>query len=176
MTDLFQVAVSHKMKTAAAMLFVLLALSAPAMDRFAALSMLESGDKDNAVGPAGEVTRYQIKPDIFRLYLSARKGGIYDSNPTRRVVARGMVATNEIKVGWRALTSRQPLALAIAQAIMHDRVKHFVSVRHHWPSNFDWYLLWNCPGDINHPSRKERDRAQRFANLCGRAALPRRPN
>ncbi|HEV2329211.1 MAG TPA: hypothetical protein VGY56_10525 [Verrucomicrobiae bacterium] len=138
------------------------------MERFAALSMLESGDNDRATGASGEVTRYQILPDTFRLYLSARKGGIYDSDHMRRVVARGTVATNETKVGWRALASRQSIALAIAQAIMRDRIRHFVSVRHHWPSNFDWYLLWNCPGDVNHPSRKEQDRAQRFTNLCSR--------
>lgn len=40
---------------------LLLALAAPAMDRWAALSMLESGDNDKAVGPGGEISRFQIQ-------------------------------------------------------------------------------------------------------------------
>lgn len=42
-----------------------LTLSAPAMDRWAALSMLESGDNDRAVGPCGEVSRFQIRPELW---------------------------------------------------------------------------------------------------------------
>lgn len=38
------------------------------MDRFAALSMLESGDNDLARGRAGEVSRYQIMPAVWREY------------------------------------------------------------------------------------------------------------
>jgi hypothetical protein len=35
--------------------------NASAMDRWAALSMLESGNNDNATGPDGEVSRFQIQ-------------------------------------------------------------------------------------------------------------------
>jgi hypothetical protein len=42
-------------------LFVGLAVNAFAMDRWAALSMLETGDNDNAVGSGGEVSRFQIQ-------------------------------------------------------------------------------------------------------------------
>jgi hypothetical protein len=35
------------------------------MDRWAALSMLESGDDDRAVGQFGEVSRYQILPKLW---------------------------------------------------------------------------------------------------------------
>jgi hypothetical protein len=41
------------------------ALSVPAMDRWAALSMIESGDEDQAVGPRGEVSRFQIRPELW---------------------------------------------------------------------------------------------------------------
>ena len=35
------------------------------MDRWSALSMIESGDNDRAVGPRGEVSRYQILPELW---------------------------------------------------------------------------------------------------------------
>jgi hypothetical protein len=54
------------MKMALAM-FALLAFatSAPAMDRWVALSMIESGDNDNAVGSSGEISRFQILPELW---------------------------------------------------------------------------------------------------------------
>jgi hypothetical protein len=39
--------------------------SASAMDRWSALSMIESGDNDHAVGPGGEISRYQIQPQLW---------------------------------------------------------------------------------------------------------------
>lgn len=41
------------------------AVSAPAMDRWSALSMIESGDNDRAIGPGGEVSRFQIRPELW---------------------------------------------------------------------------------------------------------------
>jgi len=41
------------------------AATAPAMDRWAALSMIESGDEDQAIGPGGEISRYQIRPELW---------------------------------------------------------------------------------------------------------------
>jgi hypothetical protein len=38
---------------------------ASAMDRWAALSMLETGNDDNAVGSNGEVSRFQIRPQLW---------------------------------------------------------------------------------------------------------------
>ena len=38
---------------------------APAMDRWSALSMIESGDDDRAIGPRGEVSRFQIRPELW---------------------------------------------------------------------------------------------------------------
>src|ERR1035441_2322952 len=43
----------------------LLANGSPAMDRWSALSMIESGDDDLAVGPGGEVSRFQIRRELW---------------------------------------------------------------------------------------------------------------
>jgi hypothetical protein len=45
--------------------FLGLAASASAMDRWAALSMIESGDDNSAVGPAGEISCFQIQRDLW---------------------------------------------------------------------------------------------------------------
>jgi hypothetical protein len=42
-----------------------LVMTATAMDRWAALSMIESGDDDNAVGPGGEISRFQIRRKLW---------------------------------------------------------------------------------------------------------------
>ena len=39
--------------------------AASAMDRWAALSMIESGDDDSAVGPGGEISRFQIRQKFW---------------------------------------------------------------------------------------------------------------
>src|ERR1035437_4281326 len=41
------------------------ASAAVAMDRWAALSMIESGNDDRAVGSSGEITRFQIRHDLL---------------------------------------------------------------------------------------------------------------
>src|SRR5208283_3825878 len=47
--------------------FVSLGLAKPAfaMDRWEALSMIESGNNDRAIGAVGEVSRYQIRPEFW---------------------------------------------------------------------------------------------------------------
>ena len=42
-----------------------LAKPAFAMDRWEALSMIESGNNDHAVGAVGEVSRFQIRPELW---------------------------------------------------------------------------------------------------------------
>ncbi|HEY1790107.1 MAG TPA: hypothetical protein VGJ73_18310 [Verrucomicrobiae bacterium] len=72
----------YRIKAIAAILMALALLVTPAraMDRFAALSMLETGNNDTAIGAAGEVSRYQIRPDVWnrftRLPLSAAKNPV----------------------------------------------------------------------------------------------------
>jgi hypothetical protein len=114
-------------------LFILLIMSANAlaMDRWTALAMLESGDNDHAIGRAGEVSRYQIRPELW-------PGG----NP---------------------LNTR--VALANAQLIMSSRVAEFEQTHGRAPDDFEFYVLWNAPAEINHPHRAVAERARRFANL-----------
>jgi hypothetical protein len=118
----------------------LLGVSAFGMDRFAALSMLESGDNDSAIGPSGEISRYQVLPATWQHYT---KGQALDP----------LNATN---------------SLSVVQTIMSERCAHFQEVNHRPPTDFEFYLLWNCPARVAHPGKLAADRAQRFANLCQR--------
>ena len=116
----------------------LLGASALAMDRFAALSMIESGNNDSAIGPSGEISRYQVLPATWQHYT---QGKTLDP----------LNATN---------------SLSIAQTIMSERCAEFQKTNHRPPGDFEFYLLWNCPARVAHPSKLAADRAQRFANLC----------
>ena len=42
-----------------------LAMPALAMDRWEALSMIESGNNDHAIGLVGEISRFQIRPELW---------------------------------------------------------------------------------------------------------------
>jgi hypothetical protein len=55
--------------------------SASAMDRWSALSMIESGDDDRAVGPGGEVSRFQIRRE---LWPGGDPRGLNAGRPVRR--------------------------------------------------------------------------------------------
>jgi hypothetical protein len=114
-------------------LFILLIMStnAVAMDRWTALAMLESGDDDRAVGRVGEISRYQIRPELWR------GGNPLDGN----------------------------VALANAQRIMSARVAAFEKSHGRAPDDFEFYVLWNAPAEINHPHRAVAARARRFVNL-----------
>jgi hypothetical protein len=114
-------------------LFIILIMStnALAMDRWTALAMMESGGDDRAIGRAGEVSRYQIRPDLWL-------GG----NPLDRCAA-----------------------LANAQRIMFSRVTTFERTHGRPPDDFEFYVLWNAPAQINHPHRAVAERARRFMNL-----------
>jgi hypothetical protein len=114
-------------------LFTLLILSsnAMAMDRWAALSMIESDNRDSAVGRLGEITRYQIRPNLWP--------------------------------GGSPLDARA--ALVVAQRIMTRRTAAFEQRHRRLPDDFEFYVLWNAPAQINHPRRGVTERAERFANL-----------
>ena len=49
----------------AIVIFMAFAAKAGAMDRFTALSQIESGDNDFAVGRVGEISRYQIRRELM---------------------------------------------------------------------------------------------------------------
>jgi hypothetical protein len=111
--------------------FLGLAVSASAMDRWAALSMIESGDDDSAIGPAGEISCFQIQRDLW-------PGG----DPHDR-----------------------QLALVAAQEIMRPRLSEFQQSHKRDVTAFEFYVLWNAPHQVNHPSTAVTERARRFANL-----------
>jgi hypothetical protein len=105
--------------------------SAPAMDRWSALSMIESGDNDNAAGSGGEISRFQIRRELW-------PGG----DP------------HDVKT-----------ALAVAQEIMRPRLDAFQQIHKRAASDFEFYVLWNAPSQVDHPRSSVAERARRFANL-----------
>ena len=122
-----------------------------AMDRWAALSQIESGDNDRAVGRQGEVSRFQILPAVWRRYAPVR-------------------------ANWR----KPDDALSVAKVAMRDRCIAFERRFHRSPTDLEFYVLWNAPSQIPRPSKAVFERARRFQNLLApefptRAALDRRP-
>jgi hypothetical protein len=117
------------------LLLFMLSANAQAMDRWRALAMLESGGDDRTVGSAGEISRYQIRQELW-------PGG----NPLDACVA-----------------------LANAKHIMFSRVAEFERSHGREPDDFEFYVLWNAPTQINHPHRVVAERARRFVNLVAPA-------
>ena len=118
-------------------IILLSASDARALDRGQALSMIESGDNDAAIGRAGEVSRFQIKPALWAKYC-------------RYPVSDRM---------------NPRAALRAAQAIMGERCRDFERHHHRRPTNFEYYVLWNAPAQIHRPGRAVQARADRFCNL-----------
>ena len=110
-----------------------------------ALGAIESGDDDHAVGYAGEVSRYQIKKNIWRAYSSSSR--FWDKNEA-----------------WR-----------IAEQVLAVRVDAYRRHTGHAPAAFDIYVLWNAPGQFQRVGYQQRrisrvvaERATRFTNLVRR--------
>ena len=108
-----------------------------------ALSLIESGNNDAAVGSLGEVSRYQIRPYIWREYSASRS--------------------------WR--DSR--VSAQVAENHLKSLEETFVRRAGRAPTDFDSYVLWNAgpayyakvgfsPARV-HPVIRER--AQRYVNL-----------
>jgi len=96
--------------------------------------MLETGDNDGAVGRCGEISRYQIRAELW-------PGG----NP-----------------------QNAQAALVVARNIMQERSQRFQKTHGRSPSDFEFYVLWNAPAQVDHPVSCVVERAQRFVNLVGR--------
>lgn len=105
--------------------------------------MIESGNNDRAVGGAGEVSRYQIMPRVWRGYTSSRA---YQNSEISKLIARKHLTY--LEEVFKTRTGRDP-------------------------TDFDRYVLWNAgPTYYNrigfakrrvHPVIRER--ALRFVNL-----------
>jgi hypothetical protein len=106
------------------------------MDRWAALSQIESGDNDSAIGAAGEVSRYQMKLELWKQYAA-------------------------INADWQKPAD----ALKVAQELMKARCAVFEDTFQRPPTDFEFYVLWNAPGQIRKPGKNVRERAERFCNL-----------
>jgi hypothetical protein len=128
-----------KLIITAAAIGVEVCLKVQAMDRWAALSQLETRDNDNAIGSAGEVSRFQIKPKLWQRYAGLSANW---TNPTQ--------------------------ALAAAQELMKERCTGFERRHNRPPTDFEFYVLWNAPGQLNKPAKAVRERAERFCRLVSR--------
>jgi len=120
------------------LLFCLMPMVTFGMDRLAALSMIETGDNDRMVGRAGEISRYQI-----------------------------------LKREWRSVTNSvrytdPATAKAVTLILLEKRVQAFQVTYRRPPTNFEFYALWNAPGQVleGRVSRRVAERCQRYANLC----------
>jgi len=135
------------MKTALSLLttLALSVVAAPAIDRYEALSQIESRNNDRLIGPQREVSRYQILPELWTQAWHHPD----TVSPTDPAAAKTVV-----------------------MRIMQTRCEIFSSRYGHAPNDFEFYLLWHRPACyIGRPvprpvTAAEAGRARRFANLC----------
>jgi hypothetical protein len=114
--------------------------------RLFALGAIETGNNDNEIGQAGEISRYQIMPSVWKHYSHS---SYYENPQVSREVAQQHWSS--LRASFKKKTGREP-------------------------DNFDMYVMWNtCYGYYAskgfHPARLDpvvRDRAQRFVNLVER--------
>src|SRR6266516_2940760 len=125
-------------------LLMLSVISASAgYSKLEALSLIESGNNDAAVGSLGEVSRYQIRPHIWREYSASRS--------------------------WR--DSR--ISAQVAENHLKSLEETFMKRAGRAPTDFDSYVLWNAGAAYYakvgfSPARVHpviRERAQRYVNL-----------
>ena len=117
--------------------------AASGLSELEALSLIETGGNDRVVGDAGEVSRYQILPVVWKRYTKSREF-------QNRGVASQVAARH----------------LGLLRRSYEEEVKRP-------PTDFDLYVMWNAGfayyrklGFV--PRRVHavvRDRAERFANL-----------
>src|SRR3954454_20828809 len=79
---------SGVMKTIASLILCLLPMCGLSMDRLSALSMLETGNDDRAVGSAGEISRFQVKKAEWRSVTNS--ANYSDSETARKVMIKLM--------------------------------------------------------------------------------------
>ena len=110
------------------------------MDRLSALSMLETGNDDRAVGSAGEISRFQVKKAEWRSVTNS--ANYCDSETAGKVMIQ----------------------------LMDKRIHAFHDHFGRQPTDFEFYALWNAPSQAlsGHISPKVAARCERFANLCER--------
>ena len=118
------------------------------LSQLEAISMIESGNNDAAVGRAGEVSRFQIRPNVWRQFSAPAE---------RHAAAYGDAA----------------VAGAVAQRYLDWLSKYYKEGTGRSADDFDLYVMWNAGAayyrrigfakERVHPS--VRGRAKRFVNL-----------
>lgn len=111
------------MKRTPFILLLMAAVKLHALDRFAALSMIESGDNDRAHGRDGELSRYQFSP--------------------------GIIAEFQIDA---ARLNDPAYARQQATRVMNSRCSGFEHHFHRAPTDVEFYLLWHRPNHVEHPT------------------------
>jgi hypothetical protein len=103
------------------------------------------GAADTLRGRAGEVSRFQIMPEVWQSYSQSRD-------------------YTDPEVAW-----------TVAERILSERIGQFRTTTNREPSALEVYLLWNKPGhfeEMAYDTAKVRElyrsRAERFSNLHGR--------
>lgn len=131
------------MRKVIAIMFLSAGSACAGLSKLEALSQIETGNNDTAIGRAGEVSRYQIKPWIWHRYSASEA---YRNRQASSRVADKYLA--ELEETFRKRAGREP-------------------------DDFDLYVLWNAGptyyGRIGFSKRRVhpiiRERAQRFVNL-----------
>ena len=125
---------------ASILLLSLLPVCGFSMDRLSALSMLETGNDDRAVGSAGEISRFQVKKAEWRSVTNS--ANYCDSETAQKVMIQ----------------------------LMDKRIHAFHDHFGRQPTDFEFYALWNAPSQALNGkiSPKVAARCERFANLCER--------
>src|ERR1051325_8625093 len=121
--------------------------AAAGLSKLEALSMIESGDDDSAIGRFGEVSRFQIRPEVWRQYSQS-----------------SAFANCEV-------------ASSVAQKHIDYLEGLFRSRAGREATDFDFYVVWNAGFSYyekvgfspDRVSRIIRNRARRYTNL---RALP----
>ena len=115
----------------------------------AALSQVESGDDDAAIGHDGEVSRYQVTPVEWR----------------REVELLRLKAESQ-SLPFTPLDPKNPAdARIVALQIWGNRLDTFRLAYQRRPNVAELYLIWHRPGRPLAPKKRERERAERFENL-----------
>ena len=91
------------MKTVIIALVLSIVAAQAGLRKLDAISMIESGDNDHAIGGAGEVSRYQIKPYVWELYSDSTA---YHNPRLSARVAEQYLAT--LEAAFQKRTGRAP--------------------------------------------------------------------
>jgi hypothetical protein len=122
------------------------AMSHDLSTKLAALGQIESGNNDHKVGAVGELSRYQIRPAVWKQHFKGYKQNLSDPDEAARcakVHALWLMHKYSEANGWREASAAQFYCMwNMGYAGFRRR----------------GYLTTNCPREV-------RERAERFANL-----------